>query len=904
MRVWVPLAALAAVSRVHAQTCDASSFPKSMNGTECWGLQNASATNPEECLAACCAAGPSCQTWQWCPVGSSGCPTPGSCWIGALGNCKPVADWVGGARAGPNLVQVTYPTPAQPLPPMGTATGPGGTITFDSKSLRLNATPWMPLMGELHFARVPAAEWRDELLKVRAAGLSGVSVYVFWIHHEEIQGTFNWSGQRDLRTFLQTAQELGVQVLLRIGPWSHGECRNGGFPDWLQHYPGIQLRTNTTLFMGFVQQLYTQIAAQATGMYWKDGGPIVGIQLDNEYGGDASYLLALKDMAISMGMDAPFYSKTGWPTAAFPHGAFLPFFGGYQNDFWDRQLTPTVDSASSFLFEAVIDSQDAPDYPELIVELGAGMETSYHRRILIHGNDMAAGALCMLGGGAASMGGYMWHGGQNPEGQLSTMQECQATGGANDMPVKSYDFYGAVGAFGQLHPHYHLLRRLYISLRDGGLGSWLAAMPSFLPLSQPSGATDTSTLRWAVRANGTQGLLFINNHQMSADMSNTSSTMPTFTGVRMTVQWADGSVVTVPKNESAPVTIPSGAFAVWPLNWPVQDTGLTLVYATAQVLTTVNNFDGNGNLLVLLAAVGNISGIEVVASAPGGTRVPTCTGSCSTEGGLLVARNLPTGTSAALVYNLPSGLFVTVVVVDDATSTRVWSGTSGGSNFVVVSSDADDGILFDPTALRVRTHLPTAAFSMLPAPSQVSYSGATVNAGGDGVFASYSVPVSNAPVAVASWSLVQPAGPARAIPIGSAGVAAEPDGTNETADGDFAAAAVYTVQLSPPSGGAWPPASSYSLMLNINYYGDAARLYLGNTLLDDNFYNARAWEFGVNRFAPDIFTQNLTLRILPLRNDAPIYVVWPPFAPGSNTSLQLNSITVDQIYDAPFVITP
>src|SRR5258708_3618962 len=129
------------------------------------------------------------------------------------------------------------PGPAQPSSavfPRGAAGGgDGATITADSKSLRLDGRLWTPVMGEFHYARYPQGEWRDELLKMKAGGIDIVASYVFWIHHEEIEGQWDWSGSRDLRRFVELAHEVGLKVIMRVGPWCHGEVRNGGLPDWI-----------------------------------------------------------------------------------------------------------------------------------------------------------------------------------------------------------------------------------------------------------------------------------------------------------------------------------------------------------------------------------------------------------------------------------------------------------------------------------------------------------------------------------------------------------------------------------------------------------------------------------------------------------------------------------------------
>jgi len=93
--------------------------------------------------------------------------------------------------------------------------------------------PWLLISGEFHYARCPEAEWRDELLKIKAGGVSVVPAIFFGFTMRRSRA-FGLDGQRDLRKFLQTCQAVGLDVLLRIGPWCHGEVRNGGFPNWLQ----------------------------------------------------------------------------------------------------------------------------------------------------------------------------------------------------------------------------------------------------------------------------------------------------------------------------------------------------------------------------------------------------------------------------------------------------------------------------------------------------------------------------------------------------------------------------------------------------------------------------------------------------------------------------------------------
>ena len=225
---------------------------------------------------------------------------------------------------------------------MGTATNADGhSITVNSRYLMRDGRPWLPVMGEFHFSRFPHQYWEEELLKMQAAGVQVISSYIIWIHHEEIQGQFDWSGDRDLREFVGLCAKHGLLVLIRIGPWAHAEVRNGGFPDWVQRMP--RKRSNDPQYLAAVDSFYRQIAQQVKGQFWKDGGPVIGVQLENEYawqGADqgAAHILKLKQMAVADGFDVPLYTVTGWDGAIFPPHEVLPVFGGYTDWPWDDSI--------------------------------------------------------------------------------------------------------------------------------------------------------------------------------------------------------------------------------------------------------------------------------------------------------------------------------------------------------------------------------------------------------------------------------------------------------------------------------------------------------------------------------------------------------------------------------------
>jgi hypothetical protein len=470
---------------------------------------------------------------------------------------------------------------------LGTTKNPAGhEISVNSRSLRFDGQPVFPVMGEFHYSRCPQSEWREELLKMKAGGVDIVATYVFWIHHEESEGQWDWSGQRDLKKFLQTCGEVGLKVVVRCGPWCHGEVRNGGFPDWVQAHKDWKLRSADTNFLAAVKILYGEIARQLSGQLWKDGGPVIGIQVDNEFGGPPNYLLALKKLAVEAGLDVPLYIKTGWPAlrTPVPLGELLPLFGAYPDGFWTRSLKPMDGSDwENFTFKITRtdvgigndtlkmdkngDTAGTEKYPHLTCEVGGGMAASYHRRMNYDPRDVEAVVLTQLGGGSSLLGYYMYHGGQNPEGKLSTLQESSATGYPNDLPVKSYDFNAPLGEFGQINPQYYWLRRLHLFLHD--FGASLAQMPVTLPDLRPTNKTDFTTLRWSARSDGNSGYVFANNYQRLQPL-------PAKPNVQFKLNLPGGELIFPQK----PVTVPADEFFFWPFNLNLG--GAKLIYATAQ----------------------------------------------------------------------------------------------------------------------------------------------------------------------------------------------------------------------------------------------------------------------------------------------------------------------------------
>ena len=451
-------------------------------------------------------------------------------------------------------------------------------VKWDRLSLIIDGHRVVPVMGEVHYSRIPADEWRQEVKKMKEGGVTMIATYVFWNHVAEEEGIFRWDGQRNLRRFLEICSEEQMPVILRMGPFCHGEVRNGGIPDWMFE-KGCKLRDRNPVFLSYAETLYRQIFSQVQGLQWKDGGPVIAAQFDNEYRGRGEYLMDLRHIAQKIGFDLPFYTRTGWPELAtpVPFGEMIPLYGDYADGFWDRTLGETDGNYyKAFNFKAFRSStaiateqlgkqkakvNDGDEsYPYFTCELGGGMMQAYHRRPYIYPEDAYSMALVKLGSGSNLLGYYMYHGGTNPEGK-TYLNENQRTKGTNynDMPVKNYDFQAPLGEFGQKNTHYYMLRPLHLFMQNWG--ETLAEMEASFPAPQDIKKGDDSHLRWAVRSKDNSGYIFINNYERLQNLSVKKNVVLKACGV------------TLPK-----LSIPAGCMAIFPVNVD------GIKYATAQLV--------------------------------------------------------------------------------------------------------------------------------------------------------------------------------------------------------------------------------------------------------------------------------------------------------------------------------
>lgn len=776
-------------------------------------------------------------------------------------------------------------TPLENKLQMGTSVSPSGVkLGVNSQYLTRDGKPWLPVMGEFHYTRTPAAEWETELRKMKAAGIDIVATYVIWSHHEQRDGQFDWKGQRDLRRFVQLAAKAGLEVVVRMGPWVHAEVRYGGIPDWVVN--AMPTRSNDPQYMRHAERLYQQTAAQIKGLLWKDGGPVVGVQLENEYnldgpGEGAAHISALKELARKAGVDVPLYTVTGWDQTVYPSGEVTPVFGGYPDEPWavsTKELPPKETYA--FRFDSRVSGDlgaqttrkgkgtaetDMETTPFFGAEYGAGLPFMYRRRTVVSADDIASMLPVQLGSGVNLIGYYMFHGGRNPM-DLTSLEESSLSGGYNDTPMISYDFQAPLGPDGQQRPVLAKLRPYHLFMRD--FGDRLAPMTVRKPDVTPSGPQDLATPRFSLRSKGDSGFLFVSNHVRQYDM-------PVQKQLRFSVQ-LPGGTKTFPRQ---PVDVANGSYFIWPVNMDLDGTRLS--YATAQPVARLDNgkagityvFAASAGVPVELAFEGGAAGR---LSAPGARVLAAGSGQGGMDGDVVIEGITP-GTGAAVTIQRAQKPPVTLLVLTPQQAEGMTVEQFAGQRRLVLSAQQ---AWFDGGALRLRSDGNAAfRFAVYPALPKAPKAGVALSAGTDGVFQSFEA------------KLPERRLEAKITPV------REAKNVSPVVVGGLARAAIQPIPESFRNAAAWRieiPQGEKNALVELDFMGDIGRLFNGTRMLDDWYYSGYGWQYATAHAG----TGPLTLSVLPLRADAPIYLPKegrPDFG-GKQQVAALRGVKVTPVY--------
>ena len=702
---------------------------------------------------------------------------------------------------------------------LGGSNPSGERIEVNSYYMSVGGKPVIPVKGEFHYSRYPECQWEEEILKMKAGGVTVIPTYVFWSIHEEKEGVFNWEGNRNLRKFLSLCQKHNMWTVVRIGPFCHGEIRNGGLPDWLFAKP-LEIRSNDANYLKYVKRLYEEIGRQLEGLYYKDGGTIIGTQIENEHQHSAApwgitypgepkdmtsatydanitmigvsvqdkkittadlgdlHMKTLKKMAEEAGIQTPLYTATGWGNAAVIGEEAIPVTAAYTYPFWAK---PGMSPFCMFK-----DIQKNPDYapvrydtekyPSFCAEMGVGIQMIYTRRPIVTAKAAEALMVRTLGSGANGIGYYMYHGGSTPKMGPTAFFSDEPMG----MPKISYDFQAPLGEFGLEHGSYRALRLLHLFLND--FSSQLAPMETVLPKGYEQMTPDNrETLRYAARVKGKSGFVFMVNFQ-DHDTARVDQK-----DLCLRLKFAD-ETLRIPSQGT--FTLPKDESLILPFNFQMEDA--LLKYATAQLLLKLDD-KGMDHYFFFV---------------PGGIR-PEFVFDKTTVAG-------------KHCYTPEAGLKSTFMVK-----------TSGGKRFKVTTLTREQAL----NACKVDGKLLITSSMVLPEAGRVRL----LNMG-DPVFRYVEYPSAKGfKEQMKEVPSVQPEYTFRKV------------GSRRLA-----------VRF---SGKEYPQVNDYFLQLD--YTGDVAMAFLKGELVLDHFYYGAPWKISLKRFQQELTDEELSFYIRPLWKNAP-----------------------------------
>ncbi|MDE6450126.1 MAG: beta-galactosidase, partial [Muribaculaceae bacterium] len=184
-------------------------------------------------------------------------------------------------------------------PALWAANSEAGSFKAGEGTFLLDDKPFIVKAAELHYPRIPRPYWEHRIKQCKALGMNTVCLYVFWNAHEPQPGVFDFTGQNDLAEFIRLCDKNGMKVILRPGPYVCAEWEMGGLPWWLLKKKDIALRENDPYFLERVRIFEDAVASQVSGLTVDKGGPIIMIQVENEYGAygeNKEYVSNIRDM--------------------------------------------------------------------------------------------------------------------------------------------------------------------------------------------------------------------------------------------------------------------------------------------------------------------------------------------------------------------------------------------------------------------------------------------------------------------------------------------------------------------------------------------------------------------------------------------------------------------------------
>ena len=338
------------------------------------------------------------------------------------------------------------------LPTSGFAAQKPGTFTVGDKTFLLNGQPFVVKAAEVHYPRIPRPYWEHRIQMCKSLGMNAVCIYIFWNIHEQREGQFDFTGNNDVAEFCRLAQKNGMYVIVRPGPYVCAEWEMGGLPWWLLKKKDIKLRERDPYFMERVKIFEEKVGEQLRPLTIQNGGPIIMIQVENEYG--------------SYGEDKPYVSEIRDCLRSI-YGKELSLFQCDWSSNFEKNGLDDLTWTMNFGTGANIDQQFRrlgelrPNAPKMCSEFWSGWFDKWGARHETRpAKDMVDGMDEMLSKGI-SFSLYMTHGGTS----FGHWAGANSPGFAPD--VTSYDYDAPINEYGKDTPKFWELRKMMEKYNDG-----------------------------------------------------------------------------------------------------------------------------------------------------------------------------------------------------------------------------------------------------------------------------------------------------------------------------------------------------------------------------------------------------------------------------------------------------
>lgn len=276
------------------------------------------------------------------------------------------------------------------------------TFALADSVFLLDSKPFQIISGELHYVRIPEPYWKDRLHKAKAMGLNTVAVYCMWNVHEPEPGKWVFNNDEDVARFVKIAQEEGLWVILRPGPYVCAEWEFGGYPWWLLKDTTMIVRSRNPHFMKASRDYLMHLGKQLAPLQITHGGPILMVQVENEYGSfgnDTTYERQVAHDLRDAGFDVPLFTADGdwlFKNAALP--GILPGANGEGNPDNLKKLVNEYHDGKG---------------PYFVPELYPGWLDHWGEKFQTVPADKVVKETKRLLDAGVSINFYMWHGGTN-----------------------------------------------------------------------------------------------------------------------------------------------------------------------------------------------------------------------------------------------------------------------------------------------------------------------------------------------------------------------------------------------------------------------------------------------------------------------------------------------------------